>query len=84
MADPSMLPQALDAFTRAVAQREGTHFRAAILFGSHARGRPGDAFDAVRDLGAVAYDVLLETGVLIQPLPVPGEWQSVVTTPPHE
>jgi predicted nucleotidyltransferase len=92
MADPSKLPQALEAFAKAVARHEGTRFRSAILFGSHARGdagadsdvdvavvldsRPGGAFDAVRDLSAVAYDVLLDTGVLIQPVPVMSEdWE---------
>lgn len=86
MADPSMLPQALEAFTAAVARREGEWFRSAILFGSHARGdagrdsdvdvavvldgRPGDDLDAVMELSEIAYDVLLDTGVLIQPVPV--------------
>ena len=92
MAELANLPQALEAFTRAVAKHEGTRFRSAILFGSHARGdahvdsdvdvavvldsRPGEALDAVLDLSAVAYDVLLDTGVLIQPVPVRSdEWE---------
>lgn len=86
MASSLMLPQALEAFTAAVARREGAWFRSAILFGSHARGdadddsdvdvavvlegRPGDALDAVMELSEIAYDVLLETGVLIQPVPL--------------
>ena len=91
MADLANVPQALEAFTRAVAQREGARFRSAILFGSYARGDAGAgsdvdvavvldgppdvALDAVLDLSAVAYDVLLDTGVLIQPVPVRSdEW----------
>ena len=91
MADPSMLPLALQSFTAAVARREGGYFRSAILFGSHARGdagkdsdvdvavvldgRPGDALDAVMELSEIAYDVLLNTGVLIQPVPLrQDEW----------
>lgn len=92
MAEQSMVPQALEAVTAAVMRREGGHFRSAILFGSHARGdadpnsdvdvavvlddRPGDTLDAVMVLSEIAYDVLLETGVLIQPVPVCSEeWE---------
>lgn len=92
MANLALLPQALTAFTKAVALREGGYFRSAILFGSHARGdaaedsdvdiavvldgRPGDVLDAVKELSEIAYDVLLDTGVLIQPVPVRSEeWE---------
>jgi len=34
------------------------------------RGQPGDFLDTKLDLADVAYDVLLETGIRIQPLPV--------------
>ncbi|WP_407635637.1 nucleotidyltransferase domain-containing protein [Lamprocystis purpurea] len=34
------------------------------------RGQPGDFLDTKLDLADIAYDVLLETGIRIQPLPV--------------
>ena len=61
----------------------------AYLFGSRARGdfradsdadvvlllpgRPGAFLDTKLDLADIAYDVLLETGIRVQPLPV---WES--------
>jgi predicted nucleotidyltransferase len=58
----------------------------AILFGSRARGddradsdldlavvlkgRRGDFIDTKLDMAGVAFDVLMETGVLVQPLPL--------------
>jgi uncharacterized protein len=58
----------------------------ALLYGSRARGdhgpdsdvdiavllkgRRGDRYRAMRDMSDAAYDVLLETGILIQPLPL--------------
>jgi antitoxin ChpS len=64
----------------------------AILFGSHARGHyrpdsdvdiavllpghPGNFLDTKLALADIAYDVLLETGIRIQPLPIwEDEWQ---------
>ena len=39
------------------------------------RGPPGDFLDTKLDLADIAYDVLLETGIRIQPLPVwEDEW----------
>jgi predicted nucleotidyltransferase len=65
----------------------------AILFGSRARGRfredsdvdvavlladpPGRFLATKLEMADIAYDLLLETGVLIEPLPIwEGEWQS--------
>ena len=40
------------------------------------RGAHGKTFDAVRTLSGVAFDVMLETGILIQPAPIwEDEWQ---------
>jgi|SRR6185312_3351353 len=66
----------------------------AILFGSRARGdhRPdsdldlavvlkgprGDFFDARLDMAGIAFDVLMETGVLVQALPL---WDDDLTHP---
>ncbi len=39
------------------------------------RGQPGDFLDTKLDLADIAYDVLLETGIRIQPLPIwEEEW----------
>jgi antitoxin ChpS len=53
----------------------------AYLFGSDAdvalllRGPPGAFLDTKLDLADIAYDVLLETGIRIQPLPIwEAEW----------
>jgi predicted nucleotidyltransferase len=68
------------------------HIDGAILFGSRARrdhrpdsdvdvavllhGRQGPFLDTKLALADIAYDVLLETGILIQPLPVwEDEWE---------
>ncbi len=80
--------QALQQFTAEIRRREGERFRAAYLFGSRARrqenagsdvdvaivlgGLRGDFLAAKLAMADVAYDVMLETGVLIQPLPL---WQ---------
>ncbi len=66
----------------------------AILFGSRARGdhRPdsdldlavvlkgqrGDFIDTKLDMAGIAFDVLLETGILVQPLPV---WEDDLAHP---
>jgi len=72
-------------------RREGGRFRSAVLFGSHARGEdreesdvdvavilsemPDSLIDTKLALADIAYDVLLETGVLIQPMPLSlDEW----------
>jgi predicted nucleotidyltransferase len=68
----------------------------AILFGSRARGdhRPdsdldlavvlrgarGDFIDAKLDMAGIAFDVLLETGVLVQALPL---WEDDLQHPEH-
>jgi antitoxin ChpS len=84
--------EALHAFTDAVTRREGDRFQSAILFGSHARGDdrpesdvdvaviltelPASLIDTKLALADIAYDVLLDTGVLIQPLPLSeDEWR---------
>ena len=81
--------RATDLFLSAVATRYDT--TGAILFGSRARGehRPDSDADiavllrgpatpfvaAMRDMDNMAFDVLLETGVRVQPLPVwADEW----------
>jgi antitoxin ChpS len=86
-----MLPQALHSFTAEVTRRQGRRFRSAILFGSYARGEeqensdvdvavvfsdmPEDFIDTKLALADIAYDVLLETGLLIQPMPLSmNEW----------
>lgn len=65
----------------------------AVIFGSRARrthtaesdadlavvlrGDHGRRFDVVRSMSALAFDVMLETGVLIQPVPLwEDEWRS--------
>ncbi len=94
--DAGMISQALESFTAEVARREGRRFHSAFLFGSHARneGREDSDVDVaivLSDMSAslidtklaladVAYDVLRETGVLIQPMPLSvDEW----THPEH-
>jgi antitoxin ChpS len=89
MAIRQKLEDALDAFTAEVARREGTRFQSAVLFGSHARGDdqtdsdvdvavilsgPLTSFiDTKLALADIAYDVLLETGVHIQPMPLSAD-----------
>ena len=80
---------AAQAFMEAVAARYD--IMGAILFGSRARkshrpdsdadiavllhGHRGRFLDTKLDLADIAYDVLLQTGVLIQPLPIwEDEW----------
>ena len=92
MIEPALLSAALQSFATGAAKREGAHFRFAILFGSYARGEAdedsdvdvavvldrwsGGMLDEVLALSEIAYDVLLETGVLIQPVPVRlEEWE---------
>ena len=91
MADASTIPQALQTFMAEIARREGARFRSAVLFGSHARGEgreesdvdvavilsdmPDSLIDTKLALADIAYDILLETGVLIQPMPLSAdEW----------
>lgn len=78
---------ALRSFVQKVSRRDD--FAGAILFGSRARnthhaesdadvavilaGTPGEFVRTKLELDDLAYDVLLETGTRIQPLPV---WQS--------
>ena len=66
----------------------------AILFGSRARGdhradsdldlavvlkgRRGDFIDTKLDMAGIAFDVLMETGILVQPLPL---WDDDLTHP---
>src|ERR1700761_8738773 len=88
----ALIPQALQSFTDEVSRREGRRFHSAILFGSHARGEgredsdvdvavlltemPASLIDTKLALSDIAYDVLLETGVLIQPMPFSTEeWE---------
>lgn len=91
MPNRAMVPTALRSFTEQVARREGELFRLAFLFGSYARGEdredsdvdvavvlsrlPASLLDTKLALADIAYDVLLETGVLIQPMPLSeDEW----------
>ena len=91
MANRAMIPAALTAFCEGVALQEGKRFKFAMLFGSHARGDdaedsdvdvaiiftklPNSFIDTKLALAGIAYDVLLETGVLIQPMPLSeDEW----------
>ena len=83
----STISIALRAFVQRVSRR--ADFAGAILFGSRARnshhaesdtevavllaGVPGQFVRTKLELNDLAYDVLLETGIRIQPLPV---WQS--------
>jgi len=86
-----MISKALRSFTAEIAHREGKRFHSALLFGSHARGEgrddsdvdvavilsdmPASLIDTKLAMADVAYDVLLETGVLIQPMPLSmDEW----------
>ncbi len=81
--------RAAHAFLEKIAGRY--ELAGAILFGSRARrdhrpdsdvdiavllrGLPGSFLDTKLALADIAYDVLLETGVLVQPLPVwEDEW----------
>lgn len=91
--DPATQQAAL-AFIQRLAQR--VDFAAAILFGSRARhthtpdsdadiavilhGHPGGFVDTKLELADIAYDVLLETGVRIQPLPI---WEEEWEHPEH-
>ena len=79
--------EALRAFVQKISMRDD--FAGAILFGSRARrshqpdsdadvavllnGTPGNFVPTKLAMDDLAYDVLLETGIRIQPLPV---WQS--------
>ena len=84
--------EALALFKTKTADLEGDRFLQVILFGSHARGeaaegsdvdvavilsqRPERFLDAKLALGDLAYDVLLETGVYIDPTPLSqDEWE---------
>lgn len=78
--------RALANFSAAVALQQGQRFRRAILFGSHARGTaqadsdvdiaiivtdmPDGLIDTTLAMTDLAFDVLLETGIDIQPVPV--------------
>ncbi len=85
---------ALSAFLKRVSAR--SDFAGAILFGSRARrshqsdsdadvavllsGSPGKFVSTKLEMDDLAYEVLLETGIRIQPLPV---WQSEWEHPEH-
>lgn len=81
---------ALAAFVTATTRHQGERFRLAVLYGSQARGDAGansdvdvavilagtgDRLETKLALADLAYDVLLDTGVLISPMPVwEAEW----------
>ncbi len=83
------LQEALDVFIAEVARRQSGRFVSAVLFGSHARGDdmpdsdvdvavimttlPASFLETKLALADIAYDVMLETGVLIQPMPLSQE-----------
>ena len=80
------LSRALADFSAAVSRQQGALFRRAILFGSHARGTPQEQsdvdvavvltdmpdglIDTTLAMTDIAFDVLLETGIDIQPVPL--------------
>ena len=85
--------QAMRRFTAEIARREGDRYAGAVLFGSRARdevrddsdvdvavilrGKAGDFVRTKLAMADVAYDVLLDTGVYIQPLPLwEEEWRA--------
>ena len=86
MAHQIDLSRALADFSAAVAHQQGKRFRQAILFGSHARGNaheqsdvdvaiilsdmPDGLIDTTLAMTDIAFDVLLDTGVDIQPVPL--------------
>jgi antitoxin ChpS len=88
----SVLVNALAAFVQKISTFPG--FASAILFGSHARkeanpesdldvavileGKTGEFVKTKFVLNDFAYDVLLNTGIRIQPFPV---WQSELDNP---
>lgn len=88
-AQPETLRAARE-FVRQVSVRYSV--RAAILFGSHARGTQradsdvdiaillrgprGPLMDVSLEMAGIAFDVLLETGIYVQPLPIwEDEWE---------
>ncbi len=82
MSIPHSLAPALRAFADGAARQQGARLRHVLLFGSQARGEAtpesdvdvavilDDGPDALFALGDVAYDVLLETGVVLQTVPI--------------
>jgi antitoxin ChpS len=85
--------RAMRQFTAEIARREGDRYAGAFLFGSRARneahadsdvdiavilrGKAGNFVQTKLALADVAYDVLLDTGVYIQPLPLwEEEWRA--------
>jgi predicted nucleotidyltransferase len=83
---------AIEAFSAAVRERYGEHLKGIYLFGSRARGdfqpfsdvdlalvianSDPTAYEETKALTHLAYDLLLDTGVEIQPWPVPDvDWQ---------
>ena len=81
---------AVQAFRRRLAGRYA--LRGTILFGSRARkdhrpgsdadlavllgGEPGSRVDVALDLADIAFDTMLETGILIEPIPFwEDEWE---------
>ena len=78
--------RALADFAVAVARQQGARFRRAFLFGSRARSTarndsdvdvavvltdmPDGLIDTTLAMADIAYDVLLDTGVDIQPVPL--------------
>lgn len=91
MPTEQQIDEAIRRFAGEVARREGSRFVGAVLFGSRARGDAREDSDVdvavvlrgpqesmvktTLDLADVAYDVLLDTAVNIQPLPLwEAEW----------
>lgn len=80
------LERALRDFAAGVALQQAGRFRQALLFGSHGRGdarpdsdvdvavilsdMPDGLIDTTVAMADVAYDILLETGIDIQPVPL--------------
>lgn len=90
---PEDVPTALDEFVAVVCARYGARLHSVVLFGSRARGdmRPdSDADVAVilndanwrfwhekMELAGLAYDTLINWGLVIQPWPIPlSAWEA--------
>lgn len=86
--------KALKLFTEEVARREAGRYQGAVLFGSQARGDQhpgsdvdvavilsgpaGDFLETALEFSDVTYDILLDTGIRIQVVPL---WEEQLAEP---
>jgi len=71
----SRIDPATDLAAHAFLERVRVDVAKAILFGSRARGEPGKLLPTKLEMSDIAYDVLLDTGINVSPLPVwLSEW----------